>query len=96
MGAHAGAGDAHAGRTETSVQLALDPRPGRPRPGAGRDRGPRRAAAALRAGRLRSVTDNGVLGDPAGATADEGRGLLAQALDDLSRAVTAWREEDPA
>jgi creatinine amidohydrolase len=31
----------------------------------------------MRAGSVRAVTANGVLGDPAGATAEEGRVLLA-------------------
>ena len=79
-------GDAHAGRTETSVQLALHP---------GRVVGDRAAAGAtapldellpaLRARGVRAVSGNGVLGDPAGATAGEGSALLRQAVDDLDR-----------
>jgi mycofactocin precursor peptide peptidase len=83
-------GDAHAGRTETSVQLALSP---------GRVLGPRPAGnrapvaalmPAMVAGGVRSVSPNGVLGDPAGATADEGEALMAAATDDLLAYVTAW------
>jgi mycofactocin precursor peptide peptidase len=40
---------------------------------------------------VRSVSANGVLGDPAGATADEGRGLLAAAVDDLVRTADRLR-----
>jgi creatinine amidohydrolase len=37
----------------------------------------------LRAGGVRAVSPNGVLGDPAGASAGEGRALLAAAVADL-------------
>jgi mycofactocin system creatininase family protein len=89
-------GDAHAGRTETSVQLALDP----VRVGAAREAGATEGLAellpALRRGGLREVTDNGVLGDPTGASAEEGQQLVADALDDLEAAVIAWLTEDTA
>ena len=61
-------GDAHAGRVETSLMLALAPE----LVGAARERGQRRAArgaaAGLRAGGVRAVSPNGVLGDPPGAS----------------------------
>lgn len=83
-------GDAHAGRTETSVQLALDA--GRVR--AGREPGNaaplRELMPALRAGGLRAVSRNGILGDPGGASAAEGAALLAAATDDLAAFVTGW------
>jgi mycofactocin system creatininase family protein len=89
-------GDAHAGRTETSVMLALD---------AGRV-GPSREAGVtdtlvdllpqLRRGGLRSVTDNGVLGDPEGASVEEGAALLGAALDDLVATVDAWLVQEQA
>lgn len=89
-------GDAHAGRTETSVQLALDPS----RVGADRSAGEVAPLVeilpALRRDGLRSVSENGVLGDPAGASADEGHRLLAAALDDLEATVAAWLAVDPA
>jgi creatinine amidohydrolase len=89
-------GDAHAGRTETSVQLALDAG----RVGAARDAGATDQLSelmpALRHGGLRAVTDNGVLGDPTGASAEEGRTLLLEALDDLERTVIAWLTTDSA
>jgi creatinine amidohydrolase len=77
-------GDAHAGRTETSVQLALHPSrvlPGRAQAGATEplaDLLPR-----LRAGGVLAVSPNGVLGDPAGACAEEGDRLLADAVGQL-------------
>ena len=46
--------------------------------------------AALRSGGVRSVSPNGVLGDPTGATAHEGRQLLARLADDLADAVGRW------
>lgn len=81
--------DAHAGRTETSLLLALDP------VAVGDDR-PRGAVAplpellpALRAGGVASVSPNGVLGDAAGASAGEGRALLRSLVDDLLAAIGA-------
>lgn len=82
-------GDAHAGRTETSIMLALDParvHVGRAEAGATGELNillPR-----LREEGVRPVSPNGVLGDPAGASAAEGRALLAAASDDLEAAVT--------
>ena len=43
----------------------------------------------LQAGGVRSVSANGVLGDPAGATADEGPALLRAAAADLADTVDA-------
>jgi mycofactocin precursor peptide peptidase len=86
-------GDAHAGRVETSLMLALDPSRVR------LDRGAAGATAPL--GRLmprivregvREVSANGVLGDPAGACADEGERLLHRALEQLTELVDAWPE----
>jgi creatinine amidohydrolase len=37
-----------------------------------------------------AVSPNGVLGDPRGATADEGQALLDDLLADLAAAVQAW------
>jgi creatinine amidohydrolase len=84
-------GDAHAGRTETSLMLAL--RPGlvrRARAAAGDSRPLAELMPRLRAGGLVAVSPNGVLGDPAGAGAAEGERLLAALLDDLVAAVAAW------
>jgi mycofactocin precursor peptide peptidase len=85
-------GDAHAGRTETSVMLALRPdlvRTEAATPG----NGARLTALmpALRSDGVRAVSSNGVLGDPTGATAAEGRLLLAAAGDDLVSTVRSWK-----
>lgn len=84
-------GDAHAGRTETSIMLALAPGLVRRREARA---GPRTPVAEL-LGRLetegvRAVSDNGVLGDPAGACAEEGVELLRAATRDLVLTVDTW------
>ncbi len=89
-------GDAHAGRTETSVQLALDPSRVGPAREAGATEGLAELLPELRRGGLRAVTDNGVLGDPTGASSEEGEQLLREALDDLEATVAAWLTEEPA
>ncbi len=77
-------GDAHAGRTETSLMLAIAPQRVREdRAAAGDTRPLRELIGALRARGVRELSGNGVLGDPAGAGADEGRELLAAAADAL-------------
>jgi creatinine amidohydrolase len=84
---HAGlpGGDAHAGRTETSVMLALAPsqvRLGSAAPGEARPLA--EIMPALRADGVRKISPNGVLGDPSGASADEGERLLARLVAGLS------------
>jgi mycofactocin system creatininase family protein len=77
-------GDAHAGRTETSLLLALAPHLVRAeRAEAGERRPLRELLGDLRRGGLRAVTANGVLGDPAGASAEEGERLFAAMVTDL-------------
>ena len=77
-------GDLHAGRTETSLMLAIAPeRVHLDRAEAGNCRPADELWAELRAHGTRAVTANGVLGDPAGASAAEGRALLDDAVDDL-------------
>jgi creatinine amidohydrolase len=88
--------DAHAGRAETAIQLALDP--GRVR--MGRAQAGNRTPAAelmplLRAAGVRAASGNGVLGDPAGASAAEGAALLEALTADLLAAVAAWRGPGP-
>ena len=48
------------------------------------------AVAGVIAGGVRAVSANGVLGDPAGASAAEGARLLDQLAADLAAAVAAW------
>jgi len=88
-------GDAHAGRTETSVMLALAPEAVRSAAAtAGNDAPISELWSTLRSAGVRSVSANGVLGDPAGASADEGRALLAAAAEELASAVRRWRSAE--
>ena len=85
------AADAHAGRTETS--LLLDVAPGDvhlERAEAGDTRPLDGILDELRLGGTAAISANGVLGDPTGASADEGRRLLDALSADLARAVAAW------
>ena len=85
-------GDAHAGRTETSLLLALRPDLVHLDAAAAGETAPLAVIASrLRTVGVRAVAPNGVLGDPAGASAEEGRALLARLVDDLARAVDTWR-----
>jgi mycofactocin system creatininase family protein len=81
-------GDAHAGRTETSILLALDPASVRHNELVQGVIEPLdELLATLRRDGVAAVSVNGVLGDPRGATAEEGRAVLAQLADDLCTAV---------
>lgn len=87
-------GDLHAGRTETSLMLAIAPdrvqleraEPGDVRPLSV-------LLPILRAQGVRSVSGNGVLGDPSGASAGEGRQLLWSAADQLVVAAGLLAEQ---
>ncbi len=84
-------GDAHAGRAETSLMLALDPaRVQLEQAAAGTTSPLTELLPQLVALGVRAVSRNGVLGDPAGASAREGRRLLGQALEQLLTLVRAW------
>jgi mycofactocin precursor peptide peptidase len=84
-------GDAHAGRTETSLMLALAPESVRVEEAEPGDVRPLAAVIGdLRRGGVASVSPNGVLGDPTGAGADEGGRLLDTLAADLIAAVEAW------
>lgn len=80
--------DAHAGRAETSLMLWLEPRtvdesaavPGNTAP-------LESLMPRLRATGIRSVSESGILGDPGGASGDEGRDLLAAVVEDVCRRV---------
>lgn len=89
------AGDAHAGRVETSIQLALDPARVRTDLAAAGNRAPlAELMPALRADGISAVSANGVLGDPAGASAAEGAALLDRLTANLCAAVGAWLSAD--
>jgi len=82
--------DAHAGRVETSIMLALAPDDVRLDLAVRGDTRPLAAIMSeLRAHGTRHVSPNGVLGDPAGASAAEGERLLAQLTADLDETLTA-------
>jgi mycofactocin system creatininase family protein len=84
-------GDAHAGRTETSLMLALDPsRVHMELAASGRSEHIAVLLPRLRREGMRAVSPNGVLGDPAGASAQEGRELLERATADLRAFVARW------
>jgi creatinine amidohydrolase len=80
-------GDAHAGRIETSLMLALAPELVASAREAGNVAPLASLLPRLRSEGVRAVSPNGVLGDPAGACADEGRELLASAIADLRGSV---------
>jgi mycofactocin precursor peptide peptidase len=91
-------GDAHAGRTETALMLALDDQDVDL---AAAEAGPTTPLAALldtlRRGGVRAVSPNGVLGDPSGADAAQGRRLFDTLVAELVTAVEAhWPVERPA
>jgi mycofactocin precursor peptide peptidase len=83
--------DSHAGRLETSLALALAPddvRLDRAEPGALE---PLSALMSrIRLDGVASVSHNGVLGDPSGASAQEGVQLLRGMADDVVSWVLAW------
>jgi mycofactocin system creatininase family protein len=77
-------GDAHAGRTETSLMLVIAPELVRLGAAEAGDTRPLdEMLPELRTGGVRSVSPNGVLGDPTDATPKEGRDLLQAAVDQL-------------
>jgi mycofactocin precursor peptide peptidase len=90
-------GDAHAGRVETSLMLAISPE----LVSVGAARAGNTAPIAeliddLRELGMRPLSPNGVLGDPAGASAAEGRRLLTEAVADLAEAIGSRLDRKPA
>ncbi|PAK25696.1 mycofactocin biosynthesis peptidyl-dipeptidase MftE [Streptomyces sp. alain-838] len=84
-------GEPHAGRAETSLQLALGPgRVVEELAEPGDTRSLRALWPLLTRGGVRAVSANGVLGDPTGATAAEGRALLDRLTADLLRESSMW------
>ncbi|MEU5629493.1 mycofactocin biosynthesis peptidyl-dipeptidase MftE [Streptomyces tendae] len=83
-------GDAHAGRTETSVMLHLAPADVRTHRAAPGDTRPLSAVLPeLVARGVRAVSPSGVLGDPTGARAEEGRGVLEEMVRATVRRIEA-------
>jgi mycofactocin system creatininase family protein len=82
------AGDLHAGRTETSLMLALAPAQVVLDAAVA---GPVPPIAELIERGVAAVSASGVLGDPAGASAEEGHALLERLVEQLVASVAAWR-----
>lgn len=96
-------GDAHAGRTETSLMLHLTPERVRPDAAVAGDTRPLAALLPeLMARGVRAVSPSGVIGDPAGASAEEGRRAMNTMVVAAVRRIAAWtadgrgRLADPA
>ncbi|HEV7187365.1 MAG TPA: mycofactocin biosynthesis peptidyl-dipeptidase MftE [Blastococcus sp.] len=83
-------GDAHAGRTETSLMLHVEPEWVRGDGDAGVTTPIGELLPRLRAEGVRAVSPTGVLGDPAGASAEEGEALLAGLVGRLVAAARDW------
>ena len=79
--------DLHAGRTETSLMLALAPEQVDSERATA---GPMPAISELLQRGVAAISPSGVLGDPDGATADEGRQLFDALVEQLVQAVAAW------
>ena len=77
-------GDAHAGASETSMMLAIDPsRVNMAKAEVGATQPLSQLETQLRSGGVRAVSTNGVLGDPTTATTEHGHNLLSQLTLDL-------------
>jgi mycofactocin system creatininase family protein len=84
-------GDAHAGRTETSLMLHVEPLGVLGERAVAGDTTPiADLLPRLRSEGVRAVSPTGVLGDPAGATAEEGAALLTGLAERLVAAVATW------
>jgi creatinine amidohydrolase len=82
--------DLHAGRTETSLMLHLRPWDVRlERAEAGNTGTLRELLPRMMLGGVKAVSVNGVLGDPAGATAAEGAELLASMVSSVAHELVA-------
>lgn len=90
----AAGGDAHAGRTETSLLLAMDPSAVGPEREPGATAPLRDLLPLMRADGVRGVSANGILGDPRGASAEEGRAMLDAMITSAAAAVRRWAVGD--
>ncbi len=89
-------GDLHAGRTETSLMLAIAPdRVALERAAPGDRRPIAELLPELQSLGVRPVSPNGVLGDPGGASAEEGHRLLDGAALDLTGVVDRLHGDAP-
>jgi creatinine amidohydrolase len=87
-----GPADLHAGRIETSMMLAIDPGLVRLQLAVA---GPDASLDELRTRGVRTVSANGVLGDPEGASGREGERFITAFVDDLVHRIERWRPIDP-
>lgn len=88
----ADATDTHAGCGETSMMLAISPDEvdmGAAEPGCTEPIG--ELLSELRRGGVKAVSDNGVLGDPTGASAERGQGMLEDNARRIVAAVEVWQ-----
>ena len=84
-------GDAHAGRSETSVMLHLVPESVDISAAAAGNTDPLAVLMPLlRISGVRSVAPNGVLGDPRGASAQEGRRLMDSLVDAMALRISTF------
>ncbi|MGW0585152.1 mycofactocin biosynthesis peptidyl-dipeptidase MftE [Streptomyces sp. NPDC002920] len=91
MGCEAPGADAHAGRTETSLMLHLAPERVRLDAAVAGDTRPLAVLIPeLTARGVRAVSPSGVLGDPTGASAEEGRRTLDAMVSGAVRRIDAW------
>lgn len=85
-------GDAHAGHTETSLMLVLDPEHvGCHEQVQGNTEPLETLLPRLRSVGIAAVSASGVLGDARKASAEHGRHLLDAVAADMTQAVVAWR-----
>jgi mycofactocin precursor peptide peptidase len=91
-------GDAHAGRTETSLMLAIDSEVVRSELAvAGATEPLEVLLPRLRAEGVRPISSSGVLGDPQGASAAEGESMFAAMTIELADALEArWPRPGPS
>jgi len=89
--------DAHAGRVETSVMMAIRPDLVRELPPAqdGCELALGEVIGALRRSGVRSVSANGVLGNPAASSAELGESILGFWTENLTRSVDGWPGSGP-
>ncbi|MEV0945789.1 mycofactocin biosynthesis peptidyl-dipeptidase MftE [Rhodococcus sp. NPDC049939] len=83
--------DAHAGRTETSMLLHLSP--GRVKMSSaetGNEEPIESLLPRLREGGIVTVSANGVLGDPTGATAADGERIFSALVERVTKALARW------
>lgn len=87
-------GDAHAGRSETSMMLALAPHlVDMARAEVGNTSALSEIMDDIRVGGVRAVSENGILGDPRGSTPEEGERLIGALTSDLQAFIAAKRAE---